>query len=68
MSPREVRQKNLFPYMLLWHLLQKVGGMVFPPVETKVQPAWSGWPWASDRKHPIQPMVPTTEERGGVAA
>ncbi len=37
MTPEEIRQKNLFPYTPLWHPLQDVGGMVFPPVQTKVQ-------------------------------
>ncbi|QRN99068.1 cytochrome B6 [Archangium violaceum] len=36
MSPEEMRQKKLFPYTPLWHPLQEVGGMVFPPVQTKV--------------------------------
>jgi cytochrome c peroxidase len=37
MSPQEIRQKNLFPFVPLWHPLQEVGGMVFPPVQLKVQ-------------------------------
>lgn len=36
MSPEEIRQKKLFPYTPLWHPLHEVGGMVFPPVQTKV--------------------------------
>ncbi|WP_257448128.1 cytochrome B6 [Archangium lipolyticum] len=36
MSPEEMRQKKLFPYTPLWHPIQEVGGMVFPPVQTKV--------------------------------
>jgi cytochrome c peroxidase len=36
MRPEEIKQKNLFPYAPLWHPLQEVGGMVFPPVQVKV--------------------------------
>jgi cytochrome c peroxidase len=36
MSPDEIRKRKAFPYVPLWHPLQEVGGMVFPPVQTKV--------------------------------
>ena len=36
MAPDEMRERKLFPYTPLWHPLQEVGGMVFPPVQTKV--------------------------------
>lgn len=31
----EIKQRDLFPYPPLWHPLQEVGGMVFPPVQTR---------------------------------
>jgi cytochrome c peroxidase len=36
MSPDEIRSRRAFPYMPLWHPLQEIGGMVFPPSQTKV--------------------------------
>lgn len=36
MTPEEIRQRRAFPYVPLWHPLQEVGGMVFPPVQTQV--------------------------------
>src|SRR2546423_2911692 len=38
MSPEEVREKGLFPYLPLPHINHAVGGMVFPQMHTKVQP------------------------------
>ncbi len=38
MSPDEIRQKDLFPYLPLPHINHPVGGMVFPQVHTKAQP------------------------------
>jgi hypothetical protein len=37
LSPADIRQRNLFPYAPLLHPSQEVGGMVFPPVQTKVR-------------------------------
>jgi cytochrome c peroxidase len=36
MSPDEMKRRKAFPYVPLWHPLQEVGGMVFPPVQIKV--------------------------------
>ena len=38
MSPEEIRDKNLFPYLPLPHANHPVGGMVFPQVHIKQQP------------------------------
>jgi cytochrome c peroxidase len=38
MSPEEVREKDLFPYLPLPHVNHPVGGMVFPQMHIKVQP------------------------------
>jgi cytochrome c peroxidase len=38
MSPDEIREKNLFPYLPLPHVNHPVGGMVFPQVHVKAQP------------------------------
>lgn len=34
MSPTQMRKRKAFPFTPLWHPLQEVGGMVFPPVQT----------------------------------
>jgi len=38
MSPEEIREKGLFPYLPLPHVNHPVGGMVFPQCEVKVLP------------------------------
>ena len=38
MSPEEIREKDLFPYLPLPHVNHPVGGMVFPQMHVKVQP------------------------------
>ena len=38
MSPDEIREKGLFPYLPLPHINHPVGGMVFPQVHTKAMP------------------------------
>lgn len=38
MSPDEIRQKDLFPYLPLPHPNHPVGGMIFPQVEIKLLP------------------------------
>src|SRR6266536_1259186 len=38
MSPEEIRDKGLFPYLPLPHVNHPVGGMVFPQTEIKVLP------------------------------
>lgn len=38
MTPDEVREKGLFPYLPLPHVNHAVGGMVFPQMHVKVQP------------------------------
>ncbi|MEP6569129.1 MAG: cytochrome B6 [Acidobacteriota bacterium] len=38
MSPEEIREKNLFPYLPLPHVNHPVGGMVFPQTEIKELP------------------------------
>ncbi len=38
MSPNEIREKGLFPYLPLPHVNHPVGGMVFPQTEIKVLP------------------------------
>jgi cytochrome c peroxidase len=38
MSPEEVREKDLFPYLPLPHVSHPVGGMVFPQVHVAKQP------------------------------
>jgi cytochrome c peroxidase len=38
MTPEEVREKDLFPYLPLPHVNHAVGGMVFPQMHIKVQP------------------------------
>ncbi|HJU52976.1 MAG TPA: hypothetical protein VJ715_00320 [Pyrinomonadaceae bacterium] len=38
MSPEEIRDKELFPYLPLPHVSHPVGGMVFPQMHIKVQP------------------------------
>lgn len=38
MSPEEIRQKDLFPYLPLPHISHAVGGMVFPEMHIKLQP------------------------------
>ncbi len=38
MSPEEIREKDLFPYLPLPHVNHPVGGMVFPQVHVKAQP------------------------------
>jgi cytochrome c peroxidase len=38
MSPDEIRQKNLFPYLPLPHVSHPVGGMIFPEMHIKLQP------------------------------
>ncbi len=38
MSPDEISEKNLFPYLPLPHVNHPVGGMVFPQVHVKAQP------------------------------
>jgi cytochrome c peroxidase len=38
MSPEEIREKGLFPYLPLPHVNHPVGGMVFPQMHIKVQP------------------------------
>jgi cytochrome c peroxidase len=38
MTPEEIREKNLFPYLPLPHVNHPVGGMVFPQMHIKVQP------------------------------
>jgi cytochrome c peroxidase len=37
MSPEEIREKNLFPYLPLPHVNHPVGGMVFPEMHIKQQ-------------------------------
>ena len=36
LSPDEIKTRKAFPYVPLWHPLQDIGGMVFPPAQTKV--------------------------------
>ena len=38
MTPEEIRDKNLFPYLPLPHVNHPVGGMIFPQVHVKAQP------------------------------
>ncbi|MDB6121603.1 MAG: hypothetical protein JWQ71_596, partial [Pedosphaera sp.] len=38
MSPDEMREKGVFPYLPLPHIEQAVGGMVFPQIEIKALP------------------------------
>jgi cytochrome c peroxidase len=38
MSPEEIREKGLFPYIPLPHANHPVGGMVFPEMHIKLQP------------------------------
>jgi len=38
MSPDEIREKNLFPYLPLPHVNHPVGGMIFPEMHIKLQP------------------------------
>jgi cytochrome c peroxidase len=38
MSPDEIREKGLFPYLPLPHVNHPVGGMIFPQVHVKAQP------------------------------
>ena len=38
MTPEEIRDKDLFPYLPLPHVRHPVGGMVFPQAEIKVLP------------------------------
>ena len=38
MSPDEIREKDLFPYLPLPHVNHPVGGMIFPQVHVKAQP------------------------------
>jgi cytochrome c peroxidase len=38
MSPQEIREKGLFPYLPLPHINHAVGGMVFPQMVTKALP------------------------------
>lgn len=38
MSPDEIRQKDLFPYLPLPHVNHPVGGMIFPQTEVKALP------------------------------
>ncbi len=38
MTPEEIRDKGLFPYLPLPHVNHAVGGMVFPQMHVKVQP------------------------------
>jgi len=38
MSPDEIREKDLFPYLPLPHVSHPVGGMVFPQIHVKTQP------------------------------
>ncbi|HVF90523.1 MAG TPA: cytochrome B6 [Blastocatellia bacterium] len=38
MSPEEIRDKGVFPYLPLPHVVHAVGGMVFPQTEVKLLP------------------------------
>jgi cytochrome c peroxidase len=38
MSPEEIREKGVFPYLPLPHVSHPVGGMVFPEMHIKLQP------------------------------
>jgi cytochrome c peroxidase len=38
MSPDEIKEKNLFPYLPLPHVSHPVGGMIFPEMHIKLQP------------------------------
>jgi cytochrome c peroxidase len=38
MSPEEIREKNIFPYLPLPHVNHPVGGMIFPEMHIKLQP------------------------------
>ncbi len=38
MTPQAIKKKEVFPYLPLPHPLPEVGGMVFPPVQTKARP------------------------------
>ncbi|MGH9944496.1 MAG: cytochrome B6, partial [Pyrinomonadaceae bacterium] len=38
MTPAEIRDKDLFPYLPLPHVAHAVGGMVFPQTHIKMQP------------------------------
>src|ERR671939_1112542 len=38
MTPEEIREKDLFPYLPLPHVNHPVGGMVFPQTEVKALP------------------------------
>ena len=38
MSPEEIRDRDLFPYLPLPHIVHSVGGMVFPQEHVKAQP------------------------------
>ncbi len=38
MTPVTIKEKGVFPYLPLPHVLPEVGGMVFPPVQTKLHP------------------------------
>ncbi len=38
MSPEEIKEKNLFPYLPLPHVNHPVGGMIFPEMHIKLQP------------------------------
>src|SRR6266498_4362947 len=45
MSPEEIRDKDLFPYLPLPHVNHPVGGMVFPQTEIKLCRALSASIW-----------------------
>ncbi|MBV9958491.1 MAG: cytochrome B6 [Acidobacteria bacterium] len=58
MSPDEIREKDLFPYLPLPHVNHPVGGMVFPQMEIKLLPRLERFDMDFDIPEPFLPEFP----------
>jgi cytochrome c peroxidase len=58
MSPEEIREKNLFPYLPLPHVNHPVGGMVFPQEHVKAQPRLERFDMEFDIPEHFRPEFP----------
>lgn len=58
MSPAEIREKELFPYLPLPHVVHAVGGMVFPQEHVKAQPRLERFDMEFDIPEQFRPEFP----------
>src|SRR5581483_2524890 len=56
--PQEIKEKGLFPYLPLPHVLHSTGGMVFPQAATDIHPELERFDVAFDIPDPFLPEFP----------